>query len=75
MSSPLSGWSVVVTRSSLQADGLVELLQAKGASVVAMPTIAIVDPDDGGVYFARRRWRTWRTSTGWCSPPRTGSSV
>ena len=45
---PLFGRRVVVTRARHQASGLVERLRAVGAETVEMPTIEIVDPDDGG---------------------------
>lgn len=44
----LQGWSVVVTRPAHQADSLAGALERLGASVLKVPTIAIVDPDDGG---------------------------
>ena len=45
---PLSGRSVVVTRTRDQASALVEQLQALGAEVVELPVIAIEDPVDDG---------------------------
>jgi uroporphyrinogen-III synthase len=45
---PLSGRSVVVTRSRSQASTLVERLAGLGATVVELPVIAIADPADGG---------------------------
>lgn len=45
---PLAGRSVVVTRSSDQAGPLSSRLVALGADVVDVPTLAFVDPDDGG---------------------------
>ncbi|HVF14470.1 MAG TPA: uroporphyrinogen-III C-methyltransferase, partial [Acidimicrobiales bacterium] len=47
-SRPLFGRRVVVTRARHQASGLVERLRAVGADPVEVPTIEIVDPDDGG---------------------------
>ncbi len=47
-SRPLFGRRVVVTRARHQASGLVERLRAVGAEPVEVPTIEIVDPDDGG---------------------------
>lgn len=45
---PLFGRSVVVTRARDQAGELTARLVELGADVVEAPTIAIVDPDDGG---------------------------
>jgi len=45
---PLSSWKVVVTRPLHQSAGLVAGLSARGAHVVAMPTITIDAPSDGG---------------------------
>jgi len=45
---PLRGRTVVVTRAESQAPALVDLLQRLGADTVQMPTIGVVDPDDGG---------------------------
>ena len=45
---PLFGWRVVVTRSRDQASALSAKLVAAGADVIELPTIAIVDPSDGG---------------------------
>jgi uroporphyrinogen-III synthase len=45
---PLSGRSVVVTRTRDQASALVVQLQALGAEVVELPVIAVEDPIDGG---------------------------
>jgi uroporphyrinogen III methyltransferase/synthase len=47
-SRPLFGLEVVVTRTRQQASELAGRLSARGASVVQLPTIEIVDPDDGG---------------------------
>ena len=46
--SPLDGWSVVVTRPLEQARTLIDALEHHGAGVLAVPTIAIEPPDDGG---------------------------
>ena len=43
---PLAGKSVAVTRAKHQSKALTGLLQARGASVVEVPTVAIGDPDD-----------------------------
>ena len=51
-SRPLSGMSVVVTRSSDQASRLSDRLEAAGAAVVRLPTIEIADPSDGGAALA-----------------------
>lgn len=45
---PLSGRSIVVTRSAEQAPGLVEPLTALGAEVITMPVIAVAEPEDWG---------------------------
>ena len=47
-SRPLFGTKVVVTRPGRQAPGLARPLRAVGAEPVVVPTIEIVDPDDGG---------------------------
>ena len=47
-SRPLLGWRVAVTRPAHQASGLADPLRRAGAEPVAVPTIEIVDPDDGG---------------------------
>ena len=44
----LAGRRVVVTRSRPQASALAERLAARGAEVVELPVIAVVDPTDGG---------------------------
>lgn len=43
---PLAGRSVVVTRAREQAGELARPLEALGAEVLALPVIAIVEPDD-----------------------------
>jgi uroporphyrinogen-III synthase len=48
VSAPLAGRRVVVTRAGEQAGPLSVRLAAAGATVVELPTIAIVDPADGG---------------------------
>jgi len=45
---PLFGRRVVVTRARAQSSSLVARLRELGADVVELPTIALVDPDDGG---------------------------
>ena len=45
---PLSGRSVVVTRTRAQASALVARLRGLGAEVVELPVIAVEDPVDGG---------------------------
>lgn len=45
---PLAGRTVVVTRSRAQSAGLVTRLEHLGATVVALPVIAIETPADGG---------------------------
>jgi uroporphyrinogen-III synthase len=49
---PLHGRSVVVTRAAEQASRLVATLAHLGATVVEVPTIAIVDAPDGGAALA-----------------------
>jgi uroporphyrinogen-III synthase len=49
---PLSGCTVVVTRSRAQATELVGALVRLGAAVVELPVIAIDDPADGGEALA-----------------------
>lgn len=44
----LRGRSVVVTRSSRQNEALSRMLVERGATVVEMPLIGIVEPEDGG---------------------------
>jgi uroporphyrinogen-III synthase len=48
----LAGRTIVVTRAAEQASALVERLDALGATVVEVPTIAVVDPADGGAALA-----------------------
>jgi uroporphyrinogen III methyltransferase/synthase len=45
---PLSGMTAVVTRPRHQAADIVAALGDAGAAVVVLPTVAIVDPEDGG---------------------------
>jgi uroporphyrinogen-III synthase len=45
---PLAGRTIVVTRAAEQSGALTGALRAVGADVVEVPTIAVVDPDDGG---------------------------
>lgn len=47
-SGPLTGTTVVVTRTRAQASSLVDRLAGEGASVVELPVIAIADAPDGG---------------------------
>jgi uroporphyrinogen-III synthase len=49
---PLHGRSVVVTRAAEQASRLVATLAHLGATVVEVPTIALVDAPDGGAALA-----------------------
>jgi len=48
MSNLLEGRSVVITRSIAQNESLRRLLEARGARVVEVPLIAVVEPDDEG---------------------------
>ncbi len=45
---PLFGRTIVVTRAREQASGLAERLRRSGAAVVEVPTVALIDPADGG---------------------------
>jgi uroporphyrinogen III methyltransferase/synthase len=47
-SRPLLGWSVAVTRTRQQASELSMALGNAGAAAIEIPTIAVVDPADGG---------------------------
>ena len=51
-SRPLFGRRVVVTRAAAPDDGLIGALAHLGAEPVAVPTIEIEDPSDGGVGLA-----------------------
>ncbi|MGD0081572.1 MAG: uroporphyrinogen-III C-methyltransferase [Acidimicrobiales bacterium] len=48
-SRPLFGWTVAITRTRDQASQLAVALAERGAVPVEVPTIAVVDPADGGV--------------------------
>jgi uroporphyrinogen-III synthase len=50
---PLAGRSVVITRAAGQQASLAGPLRRLGAHVIAVPTIAIVEPDDGGAALRR----------------------
>ncbi|MFN0089714.1 MAG: uroporphyrinogen-III synthase [Acidimicrobiales bacterium] len=52
MSGRLAGLTVVVTRPGDQAAGLRRALQELGARTVALPTVELVDPADGGAALA-----------------------
>jgi uroporphyrinogen III methyltransferase / synthase len=45
---PLTGRSVIVTRTADQATGLIGPLEALGADVLLMPVIAVADPEEWG---------------------------
>ncbi|HEV8063965.1 MAG TPA: uroporphyrinogen-III C-methyltransferase [Acidimicrobiales bacterium] len=45
---PLAGWTVAVTRARQQAGVLSAALGEAGAETIEIPTIALVEPDDGG---------------------------
>jgi uroporphyrinogen-III synthase len=55
----LAGRRVVVTRATEQAGRLTALLEAAGATVVEVPTIAFVDPPDGGVALRSALSEPW----------------
>ncbi len=42
----LAGHTVIVTRARAQSAGLVRMLEEQGADVLALPVIALVDPED-----------------------------
>jgi uroporphyrinogen III methyltransferase/synthase len=46
---PLLGWRVAITRTREQASQLSLALAEAGAEAIEIPTIAVVDPADGGV--------------------------
>ncbi|MGH9165094.1 MAG: uroporphyrinogen-III C-methyltransferase [Acidimicrobiales bacterium] len=50
---PLFGRRVVVTRAGDQASALAQRLRAQGAETLEIPTIAVVDPADGGAALGR----------------------
>ena len=50
---PLFGRTVVVTRARHQAPELVRRLEAAGAQVLVVPTIAVAGPSDGGAALDR----------------------
>jgi uroporphyrinogen-III synthase len=54
---PLTGRTVVVTRTRAQASGLVDRLTGLGAEVVELPVIAVEGPTDGGEAPARAAHR------------------
>lgn len=45
---PLFGWRVAITRAREQAPELARALAGAGATAIDVPTIAVVDPEDGG---------------------------
>lgn len=49
---PLAGRRVVVTRAESRAGELVSLLEAAGASVIALPVVRTEPPEDGGAALA-----------------------
>jgi uroporphyrinogen-III synthase len=62
---PLSGRSVVVTRTRSQSSELVERLVQLGADVVELPVIAVEDPEDGGAALAGAAGRLLAGSYAW----------
>ena len=59
-SKPLSGRTVVATRSGPRSAGLSEALEHAGASVVALPLTEQVDPADGGAALRLAAGKTRR---------------
>ncbi|HVM03632.1 MAG TPA: uroporphyrinogen-III C-methyltransferase [Acidimicrobiales bacterium] len=59
---PLFGRTVVVTRARHQAPELVRRLEAAGAEVLVVPTIAVAGPSDGGAALDRAAARLHRYS-------------
>ncbi len=49
---PLFGRRIVVTRPRAQVQALAALLEAEGAEVISLPTIAPAPPDDGAAFDA-----------------------
>jgi uroporphyrinogen III methyltransferase/synthase len=45
---PLFGWRVAITRTREQTPELARALASAGATAIEAPTIAVVDPEDGG---------------------------
>lgn len=64
-STPLSGRSVVVTRTRAQSGVLTGRLEQLGAAVVELPVIAIDDPGDGGAALAAAAARLVSGGYGW----------
>jgi len=56
---PLRGLAVVVTRAAHQADRLTAALTDAGATVVALPVIAVTEPADGGAALAAAAGRRY----------------
>ncbi len=65
MTPPLSGRSVVVTRTRSQSSELVERLARLGAEVVELPVIEVVEPDDGGAALSDAVVRLVAGGYGW----------
>jgi uroporphyrinogen-III synthase len=67
---PLYGLHIVVTRPEGQADGIIERLQALGATVLHAPTIRIADPPSYTALDAALRhlpsydWVVWTSANG-----------
>jgi len=62
---PLFGRSVVVTRSRSQSPGLVAALQAQGAQVIEVPTIAIAPAPGVGTHLFAAMARLLGVRDGW----------
>ncbi len=74
---PLSGQSVVVTRTRAQASTLVDRLQRLGAEVVELPVIEVEEPADGGRGLTRAAERLVSGEYGWvaCTSPNAVSRL
>ena len=74
---PLSGRSVVVTRTRAQASALVDRLHGLGADVVELPVIEVEEPADGGLGLEGAADRLASGEYGWvaCTSPNAVSRL